>query len=157
MMDLINPLLNAVTSLHGEALVIFFLVVNGYMWKMVPSFPNRWIPLINMLLGPLLCVAVVKWPDPADTWMQQVKYAELAAWANTLMQGVALSFVAWVLHHKILKTLIDDKVPAMNPGMTKETKETVETSVAADGGATKTIGKEEKTVLETPPNPEPKV
>jgi hypothetical protein len=88
--------------------------------------------------------------------MQKVLWPTAAAWAHELMKGIALFFVAWVLHNKVLKVFIDDKVPAMNPGMTKETKKVEETSVAESGEETKTVEKTEKTVTVDPPTDAPK-
>lgn len=156
MMDLINPILNSITGMNGEALVVFILIINGYLFKEMTFFPNEWIPRLNFLLAPILCILVVQWPDPSDTWMQKVKFPMAAAWAHTLMKGVALFFVAWVLHNKVLKVFIDDKVPAMNPGMTKESKKVEETSVAESGEETKTVEKSEKTITVDPPPDAPK-
>lgn len=147
-MDLINPLLNVVTSLHGEALVIFTLIVLGYVMKTAFFFPNEWIPRVNFFIAPILTILIVQWPDPADTWMQKLKYPEPAAWANTLMKGTGLFFIAWVIHHKALKTLIDDKVPAMNPGMKRDTT-TTETVQVTGGEETKVTEKTDRIELPT--------
>lgn len=147
MMDLINPILNSITGMSGEALVVFILIINGYLFKEMTFFPNDWIPRINFFLAPLLCILVVQWPDPTDTWMQKVKFPMAAAWAHSLMKGVALFFIAWVLHNKVLKVFIDDKVPAMNPGMTKDMKTTEETHVDAAGKGSKTTTTTDKVVI----------
>lgn len=117
-MELISPMLDYMTSWHGPPLVIMFLIVNGYMLKMVRVFPNRFIPLVNMGLSVVLTVFVVNWPDPAETWMVKVKWPAIAAWATVLMQGLLFNFAAWALHAKLLRKWIDEKVPGMSESAT---------------------------------------
>lgn len=113
-LDYLNPLIEALTKLHGPPLVIVFLIVNGYMLKMTKVFPNRFIPLVNAILAPALTILLVEWPDKEQTWMLKVKWPAIAAWATSLLQGTLYNFIAWVGHAKFLRKWIDDKVPAMS-------------------------------------------
>ena len=143
MTEIIDPLINYVTTLNGPSSVIVFLVMLGYVLKMLPWFPNKHIPLSNFIVGPVLTLFLVDWPSP-ETMPPAVRFPETAAWLTAIQRGFLLACVAWISHAKILRGLIDDKVPALNPD--KITDTTVFKEERTGGGATATT---EQTVTST--------
>lgn len=101
-------------SVKGPSAVVVFLIMLGYALKMIPWFPNRYIPLVNFAVGPMLTPVLVTWPQPGDM-PAGVRWPEIAAWATILVMGFLLACVAWITHAKVLRQLIDNKVPALQP------------------------------------------
>ncbi len=110
----IDAFVTPIISATGPKSIIIFLILFGYIMKMVPNkwFPNFLIPFINcLLLGPLFSVFILKWPS-AGSIDPDVRYPEIAAWAFALQTGVILGVLAWILHKVVLTRLIDEKVAA---------------------------------------------
>jgi hypothetical protein len=107
--DFIDPLLISLTALRGPKLLIAFVVVLGYGLKLIPSFPNKYIPAATLCAGPILAPFIVAWPQPGDM-EPNLRYNEAAAWIQIIIMGVLLSSLAWATHAKILRKLIDDKL-----------------------------------------------
>lgn len=61
MIDALNPFIQQVVTLKGSTAVVVFLIMLGYVLKMSHWFPNRFIPLVNFLVGPLLTPILVAW------------------------------------------------------------------------------------------------
>jgi hypothetical protein len=108
-------------SLKGPSAVVVFLIMLGYILKMVPRFPNRFIPCVNVLAGMALTPILVSWPQPGDM-PPGVRWPEAAAWTTVFITGFLLACVAWISHAKVLRKIIDDKVPALQQAKTEETK-----------------------------------
>lgn len=115
-LDFIDPVLVSLTALKGPKLLIAFLVVVGYGLKFVPGFSNRYIPYVTMPLGALLAPFLVAWPKP-ENMEPDLRYNEVAAWIQVEIMGVLLASVAWAMHAKILKRVIDNKfeTPSFTP------------------------------------------
>lgn len=110
--DMIDPLIQQFTTLSGTRLVIVFLVMAGYMMKMIPKVPNRWIPILNcFLIGPALSVLLVGWPANGDI-APDVRFPEVAAWVQAYVKGLLLGVIAWLAHGMVLKRFVDEKVEA---------------------------------------------
>lgn len=144
MIDTLNPFIEQVTTLKGPMVVVVFLIMLGYALKMIDSFPNRYIPFVNFVLGALLAPILVAWPTPGNM-EPSLRFPELASWFTSTITGFLLACVAWITHTKFLRKFIDDKIPAMNPGRTvDETK--VEEIRVDEEGAHKTVTEEKVTV-----------
>lgn len=113
MTDLIDSFISQIVTLKGPSAVVVFLVMLGYALKMIPKFPNQHIPLVNFLVGPVLTLFLVDFPNPG-TMPPGVHYPDIAAWLTSFQQGFLLACLAWISHAKVLKVWIDDKVPALN-------------------------------------------
>jgi len=119
-MELLEKFIVQITGLRGPTAVVFCIVFVGYALKMVPTFPNRFIPLVSFCLGPPLTLFLVCWPTPGSM-EPGVRWPEIAAWTTLIIQGFLLSCVAWVSHAKILRQLFDDKIPALKSKPEKPT------------------------------------
>lgn len=146
--ELISEAIREVTDLRGPPAVVVALIFNGYFFKMVPRFPNRLIPLVNAMLAPVLTFTLVGWPTP-DTMAPGLRWPELAAWITAGVQSLLLLCMAWVLHTRVLRLIIDNKVPALNPGRATESNTVVAETTSEDG--TEKITKEETKITETKP------
>ncbi len=126
--ELISEAIREVTTLNGPPAVVATLIFSGYALKMIQAFPNRFIPMVNAMIAPVLTLVLVGWPTP-DTMAPGLRWPELAAWLTALVQSLLLLCMSWVLHDRILRKVIDDKVAAWNPGReTSEVKQEVSTS-----------------------------
>lgn len=110
--ELIDKSILELTALQGPSLVVVFIIMLGYALKMIPKFPNKFIPLVSFIVGPILTPFMVKWPDVGDM-PSGVRWPEITAWATVLVMGLLLACLAWILHGKFLRKLIDDKIPAL--------------------------------------------
>ena len=146
--ELIDQLIAEVTTLKGPSLVVVFIIFIGYALKM-SRFPNRCIPLVSFVIGPLLTPIMISWPEPGNM-PNGVRWPEAAAWAQIVVMGFLLACIAWILHGKVLRKLIDDKVPALNPGRETNTKVAAETKTT-DTGTEQTIKEETITTEVKPP------
>lgn len=111
MFDAIDPFIIQLTTLKGPKLVIVFLIMLGYMLKMLPQVPNRVIPFVNCLVGPVLSVFLVAWPTPGSM-DHDLLYPHVAAWVQAVINGALLAILAWVIHRQVLRKYLDDKVQA---------------------------------------------
>jgi hypothetical protein len=147
--ELIDAMITELTTLKGPSLVVVFIILAGYALKMIPRFPNKFIPLVSFCIGPLLAPVMVSWPNSGDM-PPGVRWPEAAAWAQVIVMGFLLACCAWILHGKVLRKLIDEKIPALTPGRKVEQTKSVET--ASDAGGAKTITTEEKKTIDVQPS-----
>lgn len=112
-MEIINQLIEELFKLKGPQLVVVFLIMTGYLLKMIPKFPNRYIPFINIGVAGILSPFLVAWPSP-QSMDHDIRYIEIAAWLQSIISGFLLGIVAWICHAKLLKKYVDDKIPAWN-------------------------------------------
>lgn len=150
--ELIDSLILEFTTLKGPSLVVTVIIFVGYILKMLPRFPNRYIPVVSFVLGPLMTPFMVSWPS-AGEMPPGLRWPEIAAWLTTLCTGLLLACLAWIVHGQVLRKLIDDKVPALNPG--RKTEETVEVETHSDAAGTATKTTQEKVTTETKPADKP--
>lgn len=119
--DALDPFINQLTSLTGPKQIIVFLIMFGYLLKMIPSFPNVLIPIANcFVLGPALSVMLLGWPTNGEI-LPSVRYPEVAAWAQAYQKGLLLGCIAWISHGLILRKFIDEKVEAWKDKPIEET------------------------------------
>lgn len=110
-MEIMNQLIEELFKLKGPQLVVVFLIMLGYLLKMLPKFPNRYIPFINIGVAGLLSPFLVAWPSPQNM-DHDIRYIEIAAWMQSIISGFLLGIVAWICHAKFLKKFVDEKIPA---------------------------------------------
>jgi hypothetical protein len=96
-MDTINDLLAQIQKAPVSLLVIVALNLLGLVLKMVPRFPNGWIPLCLLILG---AAAMVKVGDIGSVG-PTVRFPEVVL----AIIGMIYGFVAWLLHATVLKRL----------------------------------------------------
>lgn len=107
--ELVDQLIRDVTALKGPKLLIAFLIALGYGLQKAPLIDSKYIPRILVLLGIVLAPVLVAWPTP-ETMEPGVRFNDITAWVQVGVQGFLLACGAWLLHAKILKRMIDDKI-----------------------------------------------
>ena len=131
--ELTDQIILEVLSLKGPKLLMVSLVLLGYLLKSVPKFPNRWIPRTIIATGGLLSPLFIPLPshgsiDPG------LCCPEPTCWASVVMTGFILGGASWLLHAKLLKKLIDDKVgTGAKTGLTEYFKKPIDTPPPAGG------------------------
>jgi hypothetical protein len=121
-LGMIDDMILQIVTLKGPQLMIAFLILTGYGLKIFPWFPNDLIPLVTIAFGGALAPLFIAWPstgsmDPA------LRYPEVTAWAQIMITGLLLGAGAWLIHNKVLKPFIDDKIspPSHTPEPGKDT------------------------------------
>lgn len=106
--DLVLAALSKLTNSPPPALLFIGLIALGYVFKVVPSFPNNWIPRVNlitaMILYPLICR-----PDLNET------YSMRWPWVGALVRDEIVAMIifcaSWLAHRAILKKFLDKFIP----------------------------------------------
>mgnify|MGYP000384882049 CR=1 FL=1 len=149
--EMLDEMILQVTRLQGPSAVVVFVIMLGYACKMIQGFPNRYIPLVSFVAGPALTLILVG-PPGTEQMPPNLFWPDLAAYTSCLVTGFLLSCLAWIMHAKVLRKWIDDKVPALNPGRTVEKTEEVKTVTDAAGEVQSQHTAEQK-VTDTKPAP----
>lgn len=148
MTQALDPFILQIVTLKGPTAVVVFLVMLGYAAKMIPWIQNKYIPLINFAVGPILSVLLVAWPT-TGSMEPGIRFPDVAAWFTVLQTGFLLACLAWITHAQVLRKWIDEKIPALTEGKSVDTKVEIEKHTDADG-----VEKKEQvttTVTETKP------
>lgn len=105
LLNQIDPFIDYVTSLRGQKAIVGFLIMFGYMMKMTPVLPNRWIPIWNcFVIGPALSIILLGWPGPGEL-EPGVLSMQAAAALYAYQKGFMLACVAWLFHKAVLQWL----------------------------------------------------
>lgn len=95
----LQKITDALQSLEGApaiSMVLIACLAFGYLLKVIPSFPNKAIPMAAILFGALLypIIADANNEIPLRVWLVR----------NTLI-GLVIGVVAWTTHRLILSKL----------------------------------------------------
>ena len=115
---------NWLTSLGAAPFTFVAIIIIGYLPRMVPMFPNKWIPIVCLVLGPVIYCLLNPHPSSESA---RVFYT------HSIVVGLFLAVAAWLVHDKWISQ-IEDKILMAHPGAS-----VVLTSTAQDG--TKTFTK----------------
>lgn len=95
-LDFLDPILDSLTTVKGHKAVVLYLIVFGYVIRMCPWIPNRFIPSINILvLGPFLSFTLLGWPSVGEI-DPNCRWPELAAYVFSYGEGLNLGLVSWL-------------------------------------------------------------
>lgn len=111
-MELLTDLLTQIKGLTGYSLVAVVLIALGYALKMIPRFPNQFIPAATMLAGMILTPLLTSPGEMAPNLRNPI--------VGQVVHGFLIACVAWILHDKLLKGIIDRYLP--KPETKDETK-----------------------------------
>lgn len=84
------------------ALTVLCCIVVGYALKFAPKFNNRWIPFFCFFTGATVYVLL---SDPSDA-----PFTMRFPIVRHGIIGLAAACVAWIIHWKFLRELVDDKL-----------------------------------------------
>lgn len=111
-MDYLNDILEQIGNLKGLALVAAACFGLGYVIRLIPVIPNKWIPPVVMLAGPIIAPLIIA-PGAASPDLRNPVVGIVA-------QGLLVSVVVHYLHEKVISHL-EDWIKGKLPGNT-ETK-----------------------------------
>lgn len=90
-----------VFNLSPAVFTVFAVIVAGYVLRVFPKFPNRWIPAACVIVGEFVfCVE-----DERDPTMSTLRFYTRATFI-----GATLGFAAWAMHDKFIKQW-EDRIP----------------------------------------------
>jgi hypothetical protein len=112
-MEALNPIIEDILKLEGPQLMLVFLIMEGYLLKMLPYINNKYIPFFVVGSGGVLSPFLIAWPDYTKL-SYTLRFPEVAAWIQAIFIGFLLGFAAWYIHRRWLKKWIDDKIPQWN-------------------------------------------
>lgn len=89
-------------------LLFFGLIGLGYIWKFIPIFPNKRIPLANLLTAIVIYPFIAK-SDLAETYSMRSPF--IGALVRDEIVAICVFTVSWLVHRIILKRWIDKYIP----------------------------------------------
>ena len=107
--ELADEFLIELLALKGPSLLLVFLMMLGYGLKVFPWIDNKHIPLCIVLGGGMLSLLFIPL-QPTKSIDPGLCCPEATQWASVLITGNLLGALAWLLHAKLLKKWIDEKV-----------------------------------------------
>ena len=107
--ELADQFLIELLALKGPSLLLVFLMMLGYGLKVVPWIDNKRIPLFIVLGGGVLAPLFIPFQSPGSI-DPGLCCVEATQWASVLITGNLLGALAWLLHAKLLKRWIDEKI-----------------------------------------------
>jgi predicted permease len=99
---------------------ILFCVALGYVIKVIPVIPNKWIPSIVLFLGSFFFPFVSVLSVPVNSEHKTAHYVML--WGI----GLSLSLFAWLAHATVIKRVegwIASKIPAVDRALNQRRDE----------------------------------
>jgi hypothetical protein len=115
---------NWLMNLGAVPFTVVACIIIGYVFRFIPIFPNKWIPIVVIVVGPVVFPCLN--PHAASVGMA-------AFIAHSIVGGLFLGIVAWLIHDKFIQNF-EDKITAAFPGAS-----VILTSTQPDG--TKTFTK----------------
>jgi hypothetical protein len=115
---------NWLMNLGAVPFTVVACIIIGYVFRFIPIFPNKWIPIVVIVVGPVVFPCLN--PHAASVGMA-------AFIAHSIVGGLFLGIVAWLIHDKFIQNF-EDKITAAFPAAS-----IVLTSTQPDG--TKTFTK----------------
>jgi hypothetical protein len=121
-LGMIDEMILQIVTLKGPQLMIAFLIMTGYGLKIFPWLDNKYIPPVTVILGGAMAPLFISWPAEGKM-SPELRYPEVAAWAQIIITGLLLGAGSWLIHNKVLKPFIDDKIspPTYTPEPGKDT------------------------------------
>ena len=93
-MNYINELANTLSKLGPEAFGFLLCIASGYLVKLIPWIPNKAIPVICIIAGPV-------W-YPFLTSTGRVSPDSQHPWVRIIGTGLIIGVVAWMTHNAVI-------------------------------------------------------
>jgi hypothetical protein len=90
-------------NLGAAPFTVLAVIAVGYVLRLVPAFPNKWLPATCVVVGTII-FPVLAHHHADDT---EANYL-----VRTIFMGMIIGFGAWAFHNKILKS-VEDKIPLL--------------------------------------------
>lgn len=102
-MQFINDLFSQLFASKPEILLVLGIIAIGYALKAITQFPNRLIPLVNLLIGGLVYPLITS-PGSADYTMRYPVVRQIIC-------GLIIGCAAHYIHALVLKPRLDKYLP----------------------------------------------
>jgi hypothetical protein len=126
---------NWLMSLGAAPFTFAAVIIIGYVFRIIPIFPNRFIPGICMLAGPLVFVLLNPHPSSEPS---KIFYT------HSIIGGLFIAVSAWLVHDKFISRW-EDKLKFRFPGA-----DAVLTDTGCDGSKSSFLGKSAGTPAPAP-------
>ena len=83
-------------------------IIIGYAFRLIPIFPNKWIPTVCIVIGSILFPLLN--PKPSSE-------TSVAFYSHAIVGGIFLGLVAWLLHDKFISKN-ENKIPVLGKVLT---------------------------------------
>jgi peptidoglycan/LPS O-acetylase OafA/YrhL len=103
----LTDLVSWAMNLGAAPFTVLAVVAFCYILRLVPFFPNRWIPISCVVIG------TVMFPILAHHHTDDTTFAFLV---RTIFMGAIIGAGAWVFHNKLIKQ-IEDKIPLLGAAL----------------------------------------
>lgn len=123
-MDYLNELINTLSGLGPEMFCIVACIAVGYVVRLIPVIPNKWIPAICILVAPVIY--------PFLTNPGRVSPDSQMPMTRIVLTGLVLGVAAFVLHDKVI-VHIERYIPGFGKAI-KQADETKFLRRSASGG-----------------------
>ena len=122
--DQIQSIVDWLQNAGAVPFTIAACIIISYAFRYWPQFPNKWIPVVCILIGPVVfCIL-----NPRAAGITGPVF-----YTHSIVGGLAIGLLAWLIHDKWISQ-IEDKIVINHPQAAK-----ILTSTADDG--TKTFPK----------------
>lgn len=101
-MEYLDELVKTLGKMGPEAFCIVACIAVGYVVRLIPAIPNKWIPAVCILVAPLIY--------PFMTSPGRVSPDSESPMVRIVMTGLILGVLAFILHDKVIAKL-EDRVP----------------------------------------------
>lgn len=101
--QVITDIFNQILSSKPEILLTLFIIALGYTLKSIAVFPNRFIPLMNLLIGGIV-YPLISSPGNVD-------YAMRYPIVRQVICGLIIGCAAHYIHALFLKKWLDKYLP----------------------------------------------
>lgn len=86
----------SLSNAPAAVLVFLMCIASGYVWRAIKIFPNKYTPLVVMIVGAMLLMGL--------TW---VGTAPVPVVMKNFCVGFIIGFLAWLFHRLLIKRLED--------------------------------------------------
>jgi hypothetical protein len=111
--DLVLAALSKLTNSPPPALLFIGLIALGYVFKIIPSFQNKWIPRVNLLVAIVLYPLICK-SDLAETY--SMRFPWIGALVRDEIVAMVVFCASWLMHRVVLKRFVDKFLPNSTNG-----------------------------------------
>jgi hypothetical protein len=113
-LKIFTDVLTQIFASEPEIFLCVALIALGYMLKTIPAFPNRFIPMVNIVVGMIVYPMIVNTKG-------QASYTMRYPIVRDIIGGLIIACAAHYVHALVLKRWLDKHLPlATTP--TGETK-----------------------------------
>jgi len=116
------------------------IIIVGYVFRIIPVFPNKWIPAVCVIVGPVIFTLL----NPHAT-----SISDKVFYIHSIVGGLFIGISAWLVHDKFISAW-EDRLKAVMPGA-----DAVLTDTLSNGHKTSFLTKSQAAQPPEPPAQKP--